>query len=259
MPTECGNSSAAPPCSPFLTFRGFHCLWRRHFFCIQSSVFLRLVPAILTLIITLINEYSTKKLLLRATQASISAHADVSATLRNAEVMRAMGMAPGLKDRWATRRDEQISWQALASDRGSALMAGMKSFRQIVQVFILGIGGYLCLEGELSAGGIVAASIIVGRALAPIELAVSQWKVFQNARGAWERLQELFRAVPQNQQRMSLPAPKGSVKVRADYRRRTRRKDANFARGVVPARERRNTCRHRPKRRRQIKPYPSIA
>ena len=62
-------------------------------------------------------------------------------------------------------------------------MAGMKSFRQIVQVRILGIGGYLCLEGELSAGGIVAASIIVGRALAPIELAVSQWKVFQNARG----------------------------------------------------------------------------
>jgi PrtD family type I secretion system ABC transporter len=168
---------------------------------------------IITLIITLINEYATKKSLLRATQASISAHADVSASLRNAEVMRAMGMAPGLKDRWAVRRDEQISWQATASDRGSALMAGMKSFRQIVQVGILGIGGYLCLEGELSAGGIVAASIIVGRALAPIELAVSQWKVFQNARGAWGRLQTLFRSIPQNLQRMPLPAPKGSVKV----------------------------------------------
>ena len=166
---------------------------------------------VLTLIITLINEYSTKKLLLRATQASISAHADVSATLRNSEVMRAMGMAPGLKHRWSQRRDEQISWQASASDRGSTIMAGLKSFRQIVQVLILGIGGYLCLEGELSAGGIIAASIIVGRALAPIELAVGQWKVFQNARGAWSRLQDLFRAVPQNQQRMALPAPKGSV------------------------------------------------
>ena len=175
--------------------------------------FLAIGAGILTLIITLINEYSTKKSLNRASQASIAAHSDVSATLRNAEVMRAMGMAPGLKDRWAIRRDEQISWQAIASDRGSALMAGMKSFRQIVQVFILGLGGYLCLEGELSAGGIVAASIIVGRALAPIELAVSQWKVFQNARGAWGRLQELFRAVPQNMQRMSLPAPKGNVKV----------------------------------------------
>jgi ATP-binding cassette subfamily C protein RsaD len=168
---------------------------------------------ILTLIITVVNEYSTKRLLTRATQASIAAHADVSATLRNAEVMRAMGMAPGLKDRWAERRDEQIAWQGVASDRGSGIMAALKSFRQIVQVFILGVGGYLCLEGELSAGGIVAASIIVGRALAPIELAVGHWKVFQNARGAWGRLQDLFRAVPQNQQRMSLPAPKGSVKV----------------------------------------------
>jgi PrtD family type I secretion system ABC transporter len=168
---------------------------------------------VLTLIFTIVNEYSTKKLLNRATQASIAAHADVSATLRNAEVMRAMGMSAGLKDRWADRRDEQISWQATASDRGSALMAGMKSFRQIVQVLILGIGGYLCLEGELSAGGIVAASIIVGRALAPIELAVSQWKLFQAARGSWSRLQELFRSVPQNQQRMPLPAPKGNVKV----------------------------------------------
>jgi ATP-binding cassette subfamily C protein RsaD len=143
---------------------------------------LALGSGILTLIFTIINEYSTKKLLHRATQASISAHADVSATLRNSEVMRAMGMTPGLKDRWAERRDEQIVWQAVASDRGSALMAGLKSFRQIVQVLILGVGGYLVLEGELSAGGIVAASIIVGRALAPIELAVSQWKVFQGAR-----------------------------------------------------------------------------
>jgi PrtD family type I secretion system ABC transporter len=168
---------------------------------------------ILTLIFTIINEYSTKKLLHRATQASISAHADVSATLRNSEVMRAMGMTPGLKDRWAERRDEQIVWQAVASDRGSALMAGLKSFRQIVQVLILGVGGYLVLEGELSAGGIVAASIIVGRALAPIELAVSQWRVFQGARGAWGRLQDLFRQIPQNQLRMPLPAPKGDIRV----------------------------------------------
>jgi len=168
---------------------------------------------ILTLIFTIINEYSTKKLLHRATQASISAHADVSATLRNSEVMRAMGMTPGLKDRWAERRDEQIVWQAVASDRSSALMAGLKSFRQIVQVLILGVGGYLVLEGELSAGGIVAASIIVGRALAPIELAVSQWKVFQGARGAWGRLQDLFRQIPQNQLRMPLPAPKGDIRV----------------------------------------------
>jgi ATP-binding cassette subfamily C protein RsaD len=172
-----------------------------------------IVAGILTLSLAVVNEYSTKKLLSRAGQASISAHADVSATLRNAEVMRAMGMASGLKDRWARRRDEQIAWQAVASDRGGALMAGTKSFRQIVQILILGTGGYLCLQGELSGGGIVAASIIIGRSLAPIELAVSQWRVFQNSRGAWSRLQALFRGFPQGQERMPLPAPKGSIKV----------------------------------------------
>src|SRR5260370_6611164 len=87
----------------------------------------------------------------------------------------------------------------------------MKSFRQITQVFILGIGGYLCIQGDLSAGGIVAASIIVGRALAPIGIAVSQWRNFQNSRGAWSRLQDLFRANPQDVRRMELPAPQGTI------------------------------------------------
>src|SRR5260370_632816 len=78
---------------------------------------------------------------------------------------------------------------------------------------VVGTGGYLCLPGELSGGGIVAASIIIGRALAPIELAVNQWKFFQNSRGAWSRLQALFRGFPQGQERMPLPAPRGSIKV----------------------------------------------
>jgi PrtD family type I secretion system ABC transporter len=167
---------------------------------------------VIVFVIAVANEYWTRTSLNRATQASMSAHADVSATLRNAEVMRAMGMAPGLQDRWGARRDDQIAWQAVASGRGSSLMAGMRTFRQIVQLFILGLGGYLCIEGELSAGGIVAASIIVGRALAPIEGAVAQWKNFQNSRGAWKRLQELFRSNVQGQQRMPLPPPQGKLK-----------------------------------------------
>src|SRR5260370_2264401 len=87
----------------------------------------------------------------------------------------------------------------------------MKSFRQITQVFILGLGGYLCIEGVLAGGGIVAASTIGGRPLAPIEIAVSQWRNFQNSRGAWSRLQDLFRANPQDVRRMELPAPQGTI------------------------------------------------
>jgi PrtD family type I secretion system ABC transporter len=174
---------------------------------------LALAGGLITLIIAVINEFTTKSGLARATQASIAAHNDASASLRNAEVMRAMGMAPGLQRRWAERRDNQIFWQAITSDRSSALVAGTKSFRQMVQVIILGSGAFLALKGELSAGGIIAASILVGRALAPIELAVGQWKSFTNARGAWGRLQALFRAAGAANERMSLPAPKGTLKV----------------------------------------------
>src|SRR5262249_11319714 len=73
---------------------------------------LALASGIVTFLVAVANEYSTKRSLSRATQSSISAHADVAATLRNSEVMRAMGMAPGLKERWGQRRDEHIAWQA---------------------------------------------------------------------------------------------------------------------------------------------------
>jgi ATP-binding cassette subfamily C protein RsaD len=174
---------------------------------------LAIAAGIVSFGIAIANEVITKQGLGRATRASIAAQADVSATLRNAEVMRAMGMAPGLQKRWGERRDDQIYWQAATSDRAGLLMAGSKTFRQMVYVLGLGLGAYLAVNGELSAGGIVAGSILVGRALAPIDMAVAQWKGFVNARGAWERLQNLFRATANRIQRMDLPAPLGALKV----------------------------------------------
>lgn len=168
---------------------------------------------LITLVIALINEFTTKSGLNRATRAAMAAHSDAAASLRNAEVTRAMGLAPGLQRRWAKGRDDQIYWQSVTSDRASALVASTKSFRQIVQVIILGTGGYLCLIGDLSAGGIIAASILVGRALAPIDGAVGQWKSVVNVRSAYARLQDLFHAPGANTQRMSLPPPKGALSV----------------------------------------------
>jgi len=160
------------------------------------------------------NDYATRAPLQQATVASIAAQNDASATLRNSEVMHAMGMWGGLQQRWQRRRDELIGWQALASDRGGAVMSSIKAFRQIVQTLILGGGAYLAIDGKISPGAMIAASIIVGRALAPIELVVGQWKGFVAARGAWDRLQAIFRGdVQAAQERMSLPAPQGRVLV----------------------------------------------
>jgi ATP-binding cassette subfamily C protein RsaD len=83
----------------------------------------------------------------------------------------------------------------------------------VVQTLILGGGAFLAIEGKISPGAMIAASILVGRALAPIEAAVGQWKTFIAARGAWDRVQMLFRATADNSERMALPAPKGKLTV----------------------------------------------
>jgi ATP-binding cassette subfamily C protein RsaD len=161
------------------------------------------------------NDYATRGPLQRATIAAISSQNDASATMRNSEVLRAMGMWGGLQERWQRRRDDLIAWQAQASDRGGGLMSIIKFLRQVVQTLILGGGAYLAINGKITPGAMIAASILVGRALAPIEQAVGQWKSFIGARGSWDRLQEMFRGEASAGARMSLPPPRGRLLVEA--------------------------------------------
>ncbi len=174
---------------------------------------LTILSGVIILGLAMANDQVTRAPLERATASSIAAQNDVSATLRNSEVMHAMGMWGGLAQRWQLRRDELIGWQAVASDRGGSIMAAIKFTRQVVQTLILGGGAYLAIEGKLSPGSMIAASIIVGRALAPIEAGVGQWKSFVGARGAWERLQVLFRGDAAAIERLALPSPKGRLTV----------------------------------------------
>jgi PrtD family type I secretion system ABC transporter len=172
---------------------------------------LAIVSCVIILGLAIANDYATRAPLQQATVASIAAQNDASATMRNSEVMQAMGMWGGLQRRWELKRNDVIGWQALASDRGGTLMSGIKAFRQIVQTLILGGGAYLAIKGSLSPGAMIAASVIVGRALAPIELGVGQWKGFVAARGAWDRLQAVFRGDTEDDARMLLPAPTGQI------------------------------------------------
>ncbi|MEO6339015.1 MAG: type I secretion system permease/ATPase [Caulobacteraceae bacterium] len=176
---------------------------------------LAIVSGLIIFALAVANDFATREPLKMATSAGIAAQNDVSATLRNAEVMRAMGMWSGLQRRWQGRRDELIAFQALASDRGGGLMAVIRFVRQVVQTLILGGGAYLAITGKISPGAMIAASILVGRALSPIEAAVGQWKNYIGARGAWDRLQAVFRANVQDAERMPLPAPKGAIHVEA--------------------------------------------
>ena len=159
------------------------------------------------------NELMTKSHLKAASQNSVSANSWVQATFRNAEALSAMGMLRPLRERWSNKHDEVLHWQARASDRAGVFMAGTKFTRAFLQVAILGSGALLVIEGESTAGAMIAASIMMGRALAPVESIVGQWKGFSAARNARERVNMLFKMIPQEPERMLLPAPTGAISL----------------------------------------------
>lgn len=175
--------------------------------------YIALAASLVTLGLTLLNEFVTKSTLDQASSASLQAGRSAETTLRNTEVLQAMGMLNALRAQWATHHDATLAWQARASDRAGIVIASTKFVRIITQIAILGTGAYLAIIREASPGAMIAASILVGRAMAPIELAVGNWKGFVAARASFRRLKALFEAVGSPAPRISLPRPKGSIGV----------------------------------------------
>jgi ATP-binding cassette subfamily C protein len=169
--------------------------------------------AVLIFCSAIANEFMTRKHLKAASTNAVVANAYASATFRNAEVLYAMGMLPKLRDRWVSRQDEGLLLQAAASDRAGHLIALSKFIRAFLQVAILGTGAYLSIEQDSTPGAMIAASIIMGRALAPVEIAVANWKSFVAARSAYDRIVGLFGVLPEDIQKMPLPAPQGHLAV----------------------------------------------
>jgi ATP-binding cassette subfamily C protein len=169
--------------------------------------------AVLIFCFAIANELLTRQHLKAASTSVIVASSYASATFRNAEVLHAMGMLPGLRDRWLGRQDEGLKLQAAASDRAGHLVAATKFLRVFLQIAILGTGAYLSIEQQSTPGAMIAASIIMGRALAPVELAVANWKGFLAARSAYDRIMGLFGILPEETEKLPLPAPEGHLSV----------------------------------------------
>ena len=169
--------------------------------------------AVLIFSFAVANELLTRDQLKRANISAGQAGTFAAATFRNAEVLHAMGMWRPLRDRWLRRHIETLTTQAEASDRAGILLTATKFLRAFLQVSILGVGAYLAINQEASPGAMIAASIIMGRALAPVEIIVSQWKTFLAARSAYERITELLGIIPAKQARMKLPNPEGHLSV----------------------------------------------
>lgn len=168
---------------------------------------------IILLILAIANEKSTKRLLAEASGEQIQAQNLANSNLRNAEVLHAMGMLPGIMGRWSQRHHEYLSKQSQASDRAGVLTNMSKVLRLLFQSMILGLGAFLVLQGDMTPGMMIAGSIIMGRALAPIDQMIGGWKGFVNARGSYERLNELLTLIPAEEKRMTLPSPRGDISV----------------------------------------------
>jgi ATP-binding cassette subfamily C exporter for protease/lipase len=163
--------------------------------------------------LTLVTELLTQKPLQEANRLASEALRFAGNSLVNAEVIEALGMLPNLRRRWQAKQLAMLNLQNLASDRAGAVSALTRFVRLAVQSLVLGLGAYFVLREEMTAGGMIAGSILLGRALAPVEQLIANWRAFVQARGAYARLSELLAKFPAPGERLSLLPPKGQVSV----------------------------------------------
>ena len=162
-----------------------------------------------------LNERGTQPPLSAANRSAIAAQQYADSSLRNAQVIEAMGMLRNVHRRWIARQREFLGLQATASDSGGYYQALSKFLQNTVGSMLLGLGAWLLLRNELNGGAayMIVGSIVGGRVLVPLVQIVAQWQAVVNARDAYARLDSLLEVVPQHPTGMALPAPLGRVQV----------------------------------------------
>nr|WP_114767989.1 type I secretion system permease/ATPase [Microvirga subterranea] len=169
------------------------------------------VGGIVIIALTLYTDAKSKGPSYELTKSAAERHAMAETSRRNAEVVRALGMVEFLGRRYEEVHTKHVDDGLRASESTSGISAFAKVFRMILQSGILGLAAYLVIKGEVSGGSMIAASIMMSRALAPIEIAVAHWKGFTAARQGYRRLEHILSVVPAQEELMPLPAPKGQV------------------------------------------------
>ena len=160
----------------------------------------------------LLNERLTRAPLAAAGRGSGVALRSAAAAVRNADAIEAMGMAGKIVERWRLQEnDGALEHLSLAGGRSSTINAISKFFRLLIQVAVMGTGAYLFIAGELTPGGMIVGSILVGRALAPVEQSIAGWRQFLGARAAYDRISKLLEGTRPHATGTSLPRPKGTL------------------------------------------------
>jgi len=172
-----------------------------------------LAGAVILFGLTLLAEMRTREPTKRANSQAAARNTLAEATRRNVEVLQAMGFGSRIAERWSGINADYLDTNAKASDLAGTLGTISKILRMMLQSGVLAIGAYLVIHQEATGGIMIASSIMMGRALAPIELAIAHWKGFVTARQAWARLTPLLALLPETATSVSLPAPISALSV----------------------------------------------
>ena len=172
-----------------------------------------LVGAALLMTMTLISELITNRRFREGRASGYIADKFADSSLRNAEAIQAMGMMPAILERWRGYHQLAQSNQSRAGDRASLMTSAAKFIRPSLQIAMLGCGAWLVLQREITPGVMIAASIIMGRALAPVEAMIGSWRQIAQARSSYASLNELLGVASNNQEKQRLPRPTGTVGV----------------------------------------------
>jgi ATP-binding cassette subfamily C protein EexD len=171
------------------------------------------VSAVLLVALAYVNHRYTGGALAEANKQSLTANLQTTKSLRNAEVIESMGMLDTLMGRWAVRQRRVLVLQSGASDKSGVITSISKTFRMWAQSMMLAAGAYLVIVHEINPGLMMAGSILLGRALAPIDQMIGSWKGFVSARVQYQRLNDTLEKLNAEPERMSLPDPEGHVQV----------------------------------------------
>ena len=167
--------------------------------------------AAILLVVALLNQFMSRKPLEAANAASFASE-QLGAHIRSeSEMVHSLGMRQAAFDRWQVARGQSLDTTIDAADTAGTFTALTKSFRLFLQSAMLGLGAYLVLINQLTPGAMIAGSILLGRALAPIEMLVGQWAIFQRGREGWRNLSVLLGYIPAEQPRTKLPQPKARL------------------------------------------------
>jgi ATP-binding cassette subfamily C exporter for protease/lipase len=176
-----------------------------------------LVGALVQATLAWLSERTTQPLMSQANRTAMVSQQQVDAMLRNAQVVQAMGMQNTMYHRWHTLQQEFLEQQASASAHAGTLQATTKFWQNVVSSGLLGLACWLLLRNQLNGGGgmMIVASILGGRVLAPLVQGVAQWQLVIQVIDACKRTDHLLQMIPVRPKSMSLPTPKGALKVEA--------------------------------------------